>query len=66
MLEESATAEEEAEEWNKTKYFNIYMQGQIYICEGPRVVKMWRPLSVATNLGYDIFFLFVIISKNGN
>jgi hypothetical protein len=31
------------------------MQGQIYSCEGPRVAKMWRPLSVATDLGYDIF-----------
>jgi hypothetical protein len=30
-------------------------------------IKMWRPLSVKTNLGYDNFlFLFVTIIKNTN
>jgi hypothetical protein len=27
-------------------------QGQIYSCGGPGAIKMWRPLSVTTNLDY--------------
>jgi hypothetical protein len=29
--------------------------GQIYCCGGPGAIKMWRPLSITTNLGYGTF-----------
>jgi hypothetical protein len=35
------------------------------LCGGPEAIKMWRPLSVTTNLGYhNFFFLFLITSEN--
>jgi hypothetical protein len=37
------------------------IQERIYSCEGPRAIKMRRPLSVATNLGYSNSFVVVVV-----
>jgi hypothetical protein len=36
---------------------NWYIQGRIYSCGVPGEIKIWRPLSVTTYLGYDNFFV---------
>jgi hypothetical protein len=40
--------------------------GWIYSCRGPGKIKIWKLLSVTTNLGIDFLFvlLFLITTKN--
>jgi hypothetical protein len=38
----------------------VPIQGRIYICGGPGAIKMWRSLSVKTNLGYGTYFIVLI------
>jgi hypothetical protein len=39
----------------------VQNQGRVYSCGGPEVIKIFRSLSVTTNLGNDSHFLFLFL-----
>jgi hypothetical protein len=42
----------------------VFEQVRIYGCEDPEAIKVLRFLSVTANVGYDNYFVLVLVSHN--